>query len=229
MRARRLLISLRRSYTFGYLMETTTPTTEELLQRMASADDRQAFGLFFTRYHAPLVTFALQYVKARELAEEVVSDVFLKLWDKRAALPAIQSIKSYIYVAVKNQALNYRLRAENQPTLALEDVTADQPIDNMTPERALLTQELQDDITRAVNSLPPQCQAIFRLVREDGLKYKEVADIMGLAPKTVEVQMGIAIKKISTALRQHLADQSVPGRTLRIAGLLLPLLLVLGG
>lgn len=207
-------------------METATPTTEELLQRMASADDRQAFGLFFTRYHAGLVTFALQYVKARELAEEVVSDVFLKLWNKRAALPAIQSINSYIYVAVKNQALNYRLRTENQPTMALEDATADHPVDSMTPERTLLTQELQADITQAINSLPPQCQAIFRLVREDGLKYKEVADIMGLAPKTVEVQMGIAIKKISAELRQHLTARSVPGRTLRIAGLVLPLLLL---
>ncbi|WP_052346755.1 RNA polymerase sigma-70 factor [Hymenobacter swuensis] len=206
-------------------METTTPSTENLLQRMATADDRQAFGLFFTRYHAPLVTFALQYVKARELAEEVVSDVFLKLWNKRETLPAIQSITSYLYVAVKNQALNYRLRVENQPTLALDDVITEHPVDIMTPERTLLTQELQADITRAVNSLPPQCQAIFRLVREDGLKYKEVADIMGLAPKTVDVQMGIAIKKISVALRQHLADQSRPGRTLRIAGLWLPLLL----
>lgn len=209
-------------------MTTPTPTTEDLLLRMASADDRQAFGVFFTRYHAPLVTFALPYVKARELAEEVVADVFLKLWNKRALLPAIQSINSYMYVAVKNQALNYRLRAENQPTLTLEDVPAAHPVDHLTPERTLLTQELQADITRAVNALPPQCQAIFRLVREDGLKYKEVADIMGLAPKTVEVQMGIALKKIGLELRQHLSDRAAPGRTLRIAGLLLPLLLAAG-
>ncbi|RSK37684.1 RNA polymerase sigma-70 factor [Hymenobacter metallilatus] len=191
-------------------MKILAPTTEDLLHRMATADDPQAFALFFTRFHSPLLGFAMRYVRGRELAEEVVSDVFLKVWHKRASLPTIQNISSYLYVAVKNQALNYLQKAENHPTQELEEVPAALQVEDMTPERTLLTQELYHEIQRAVQKLPPQCQTIFRLIREDGLKYREVADILELSVKTVEVQMGIAIKKISAELQHHL-PQGRPG------------------
>ncbi|GGG40600.1 RNA polymerase sigma-70 factor [Hymenobacter glacieicola] len=209
-------------------MAAATPATEELVQRMA-ADDRQAFALFFTRYHGKLVTFATLYVRSRELAEEAVSDVFLKLWQKRTTLVEVKNINSYLYIAVKNQALNYLQKAENQPGLSLDEVPMALTVELMTPERELLTSELQAEIQRAVDKLPPQCKIIFRLIREDGLKYKEVADIMGISVKTIEVQMGIAIKKISVELQDHLrmrssASASAANRVLRIALSLLPLL-----
>jgi RNA polymerase sigma-70 factor (family 1) len=199
-------------------MNISVPTLEELLHRMATADDRRAFELFFTQYHNPLLRFAMRYVPGRELAEEVVSDVFLKLWQKRTMLPDIQHPTSYLYVAVRNQALNYLQKAENQPTAELEAVPAAWQVDDMTPERALLTEELYQDIQRAVQKLPPQCQTIFRLIREDGLKYREVAEILSISPKTVEVQMGIALKKISTDLQHHFTQRpGQAGNALRLA------------
>ncbi|MBX0291935.1 RNA polymerase sigma-70 factor [Hymenobacter sp. HSC-4F20] len=202
-------------------MNAASPTTEELVQRIA-ADDRQAFALFFTRYHGKLLTFAMHYVRARELAEEAVADVFLKLWQKRATLTAVSHITSYLYIAVRNQALNYRQKMENQPNLSLEDVPLGLTVEPMTPERELLTVELQAQIQAAVDKLPPQCKAIFRLIREDGLKYREVAEIMGISAKTVEVQMGIAIKKISAELHHYVRLRASPtataaNRVLRIA------------
>lgn len=202
-------------------MEPVAPTTEALLARMA-ADDRQAFAQFFTRYHAPLLKFAQQYVRVRELAEEVVSDVFLKLWQKRATLVEVANITSYLYIAVRNQALNYVQKAENQAGVSLDDVPVQCTVELMTPERALLASELQAAIHQAVENLPPQCKIIFRLVREDGLKYKEVAEIMGISVKTIEVQIGIAIKKISQELHTHLpmrdsASASAANRMMRIA------------
>lgn len=195
-----------------------------------AADDRQAFALFFTRYHGKLVTFATLYVRSRELAEEAVSDVFLKLWQKRVALVEVKNINSYLYIAVKNQALNYLQKAENQPGLSLDEVPMALTVELMTPERELLNSELQAEIQRAVEKLPPQCKIIFRLIREDGLKYKEVAEIMGISIKTIEVQMGIAIKKISVELQDYLrmrssASASAANRVMRIALSLLPLLL----
>ncbi|UOQ75460.1 sigma-70 family RNA polymerase sigma factor [Hymenobacter sp. 5516J-16] len=139
-------------------MAAATPATEELVQRMA-ADDRQAFALFFTRYHGKLVTFATLYVRSRELAEEAVSDVFLKLWQKRAALVEVKNLNSYLYIAVKNQALNYLQKAENQPSLALDEVPTALTVELMTPERELLTSELQAEIQRAVDKLPPSAKS----------------------------------------------------------------------
>ncbi|MCA8833068.1 RNA polymerase sigma-70 factor [Hymenobacter pini] len=205
-------------------MTGSTPSLQELIRRIAN-DDRRAFELFFTQNYNSLLRFALRYVRGRELAEEVVSDVFVKLWQKRASLPEVQHPVSYLFVAVKNQALNYLQKAENQPTAELEEVPVAWQTDYMTPERTLLTEELYQDIQRAVHKLPPQCQTIFRLVREEGLKYREVAEILNLSVKTVEVQMGIALKKISADLQHHFTQRPGQGNsTMRIALWLLPLL-----
>lgn len=210
-------------------MDSVSPAIEELVRRMAT-DDRQAFARFFSHYHGRLLKFALLYVRSRELAEEAVSDVFLKLWQKRTTLVEVHNLNSYLYIAVKNQALNYLQKVGNQPGVSLDEVPMALTVELMTPERELLTAELQAEIQRAVEKLPPQCKIIFRLIREDGLKYKEVAEIMGISVKTIEVQMGIAIKKISVELQQHLqmrssASASAANRILRIALAAFPFLL----
>lgn len=206
-------------------METTLLPTEELLQRMALHDDQAAFSELFTRYYSKLVVFAMPFTRSRELAEEAVSDVFLKIWQKRTTLAQVHNPASYLYVAVRNQGLNYRQKAENQPSRPLEDLPAELMVELMTPERTMLHGELYTEIQQAVSKLPPQCQMAFRLVREDGLKYKEAADIMGISVKTVEVQMGIAIKKISQELQGHLPHRaSGTNRIIRIALVLLSLL-----
>ncbi|MBT9392280.1 RNA polymerase sigma-70 factor [Hymenobacter sp. NST-14] len=206
-------------------MKTPPLSPEELLHRMAHHDDQSAFSELFTRYHSKLVVFALPFTRSRELAEEAVSDVFLKIWQKRATLVQVQNPASYLYVAVRNQALNYRQKVENQPSQPLEDLPAELMVELMTPERTLLQGELYAAIQQAVGKLPPQCQMVFRLVREEGLKYKEAADIMGISAKTVEVQMGIAIKKISQELQGHLPQRATgPNRVLRIALVLVALL-----
>ncbi len=209
-------------------MDSSALSTELLLHRIATADDRRAFEQFFSRYYARLLKFSLAYMKSRELAEEVVSDVFLKLWQKRTGLPEIKSLDSYLYISVKNQSLNYLQKSGNQPTTSLDEVSAFHTVENCTPERTLLASELQAEIFRAVERLPPQCKIIFKLIREDGLKYKEVSEIMGISVKTIEVQIGIAIKKISVDLRGHLVARRAPAAPLmRIAQALAPVLLAL--
>ncbi|MBT2558602.1 RNA polymerase sigma-70 factor [Hymenobacter sp. ISL-91] len=210
-------------------MEAALPPTALLVHRIATADDRRAFGELFNFYHPRLLKFSLLYVKSRELAEEVVSDVFFKIWQKRATLPEVKNLDSYLYISIKNQSLNYLQKAENQPTVALDDLPAHLTVETLTPERTLLVSELQAEIHRAVEKLPPQCKIIFKLIREDGLKYKQVAEILGISVKTIEVQIGIAIKKISADLQAHLAAGR-PGatRTLRLAQALVPLLLAGG-
>ncbi|SHL93834.1 RNA polymerase sigma-70 factor [Hymenobacter psychrotolerans] len=206
-------------------MDSSHPSTALLLHRIATADDRRAFEQFFTLYYPRLLKFAHFYVKSRELAEEVVSDVFFKLWQKRATLPEVKHMDSYLYISIKNQSLNYLQKAENQPAIPLEDLPAYLSVETLTPERTLLVSELQAEIHRAVDKLPPQCKIIFKLIREDGLKYKEVAEILGISTKTIEVQIGIAIKKISVDLQAHLTARQAPPRVLRIAQALIPLLL----
>ena len=205
-------------------MDSVAPATDQLLHRIATADDRRAFEQFFSRYYSRLLKFATLHVHSRELAEEIVSDVFVKIWQRRTALLDIKSMDSYLYTAIRNQSLNYLQKSDSQHTLSLDEATVPLQVDGGSPERTLLLSELQGEISHAVDRLPPQCKIIFKLIREDGLKYKEVAEILGISTKTIEVQIGIAIKKLTAALQGHLAGQRNTGSSRTALRIGLPLL-----
>jgi RNA polymerase sigma-70 factor (family 1) len=173
-----------------------------LLKKIAEGDEL-AFRQLFHCYHQRLLHFAFSLIKTREAAEEIVEDVFIRIWKNRAALPGIQNLKIYLYTATKNTSLNYLSKK------ALENIT--DPFDDLnvtlqdtaiSPEQIMITNEIFNNIREAVESLPPRCKMIFKLVREDGLKYKEVAEILNISVNTIETQMTIALKRIAEAVRK---------------------------
>lgn len=148
-----------------------------------------------------LLHFARVITRSPEIAEEIVEDVFVKLWTNRARIQEVENLTVYLYVATKNQALN----AVSQKARALIQAPFDdldiETIHIVTdPYTALITVEMMKKMQEAVDNLPPRCKIIFKLVREDGLKHREVAEILNISINTVDVQMAIAIKKICTAL-----------------------------
>lgn len=157
--------------------------------------------LFYDR----LVSFSNYYVHSVEVAEEVVSEVFVKIWNSRTSLQNVKNIEAYLFTAVKNQSLNYRDKVEISSVYVsvekLPELT--DMIDVFDPEQALEFQELQHNINIAIDTLSPQCKAIFKLIREDGLRYKEVADILNISWRTVETQFMRALKKLDTALSPY--------------------------
>ncbi|THU36942.1 RNA polymerase sigma-70 factor [Niastella caeni] len=172
---------------------------QELQLRIALYDDQPAYKELFALFYKSLQQFAVSFVRSPEVAEEVVSDVFIKVWKKRAGLNRIHNLKLYLFISTKNGALNY-LRSQKKVFLQHEQYLVQLQSIYFNPEKLMLTAEMMSRVQKAINDLPPRCQLIFKLIKEDGLKYREVAELLQVSIKTVENQMAIAIKKIGQAI-----------------------------
>lgn len=171
------------------------------MQLRLARDEQGALKELYTILYKKLVHFAHLLVRSRELSEEVVEDVFIKLWTRRKQAPDIQNLKVYLYVTTKNTALNYLSKKASELTTAPFDfLDIDLVTIDPSPEQQMITAEMLKKVEEAVESLPPRCKMIFKLIREDGLKYKEVADILGISVNTIDAQLAIAIKRIGAAL-----------------------------
>lgn len=166
-----------------------------------TAVDRDlAFEQAFRKHFKALHAYAFTIVKDGDDAEEIVQNVFVKLWERREQLGQIDSLKAYLYRATYNDSLNYL--KHNKVKAAYETYAKATGSDRNDPVDTLSTRELQAKIDKALNELPEQCRTIFQMSRFEELKYREIADQLGLSVKTIENQMGKALK----VLREKLAD-----------------------
>ncbi len=169
-------------------------------------EDGNAFRQFFDLLYPRLYRYAFRYIRSDILCEELLSDVFMKLWNNRKKLPEIDHLDFYLFRSVKNQVLTYIKRSEKEP-VELDESFKSSLVEYRTPDNLMIANELADMVEQAVSDLPGRCEMIFRMVREDGLSYKEVAELLDIAPKTVENQMSIAMKKLKTAVEAYYGDQ----------------------
>ena len=160
-----------------------------------------AFRQVYHQFYKKLLQFAFIPTKNKEAAEELVEDVFIKIWKNRQHAEAIRNLKVYLYTATKNTCLNYLSSKANdsinKPFDAI-NVVLSEPV---CPEQLFIYRETFAKIKNAIETLPPRCKMIFKLIREDGLKYKEVAEILNVSPHTVDAQMTIAIRRIALLVR----------------------------
>jgi RNA polymerase sigma-70 factor, ECF subfamily len=176
------------------------PATDiALFQRVKDRNDYQALKILFARYYPGMCDFVNYLVKNPQIAEELIADVFIKLWEKRSTLEIRTSFRAYLYASAKNEALAYLGRSQSRFSawVDLSEVDATDPI---TPEQRIITREALHTIDAAISRLPEQCQLIFRLHKLDGLSYKEIAEALHLSVKTVENQMGKALKELRISL-----------------------------
>jgi len=185
-----------------------TTTISQLCLQIAEFDDEVAFGELFKLYYSRLLLFTEAILKSREQAEEAVEDVFLKLWENRKVLTAISNVNYYLLVAAKHKALDYLEKAKKQAMIGLDDVEVEFGSITVNPENTLISAENVRIIQNIINDLPPRCKLMFRLVKEDGLKYREVADLLNVSVKTVETQISLALSKIGTALQNRLPSEN---------------------
>lgn len=176
----------------------------ELIDKIAYRDDTAAYKQLFLLYHKRLLSFSFTITHSKESSEEVVSDVFMRIWSNRKTLPTIENFHLYIYIVTKNLSINRFLKEKKERAFSLDEVKIDITGIYADPEQLMITAEMHKRIQAAIQALPPKCQLIFKLIREDGLKYKEVAELLNLSLKTIENQMTIALKKISDSIRFHL-------------------------
>lgn len=162
----------------------------------------KAYEALYRQLFGRLVHFSASIVGSFQSAEEVISDVFVMLWQKRAQLVDVKNPLVYLYVCVRNQSLNAipHKKLQHIPFDALDkDALAMMP----DIEERLVSREVAQLIEKAIRELPPRCQLVFRLIKIDGLTYKETAELLGISSKTVDAQLAISIKKLSQAIRLH--------------------------
>ncbi len=171
------------------------------LQQQIAGGNQQAFSSLFRLLYPRLLSFALQYVHVKETAEEITNDVFVKLWNRKEYLDEINNLSTYLFVSVKNLSLNY-LKRYSHLHVAIENNEENANLVNIDdPEHQLEWKEMSFQLTQAIDSLPDQCRTVFKLIKEDGFRYKEVAEILGISPRTVETQLFRAMKKLQTLIK----------------------------
>ncbi len=174
------------------------------LQVLIARGDQAAFRQLFHLLFQKLSRFAQSLIKTDDVAAEIVDEVFVRVWNNRDSIMSISNLRVYLYRAVKNEALNFLSRKAHLHIYEPFDDINIQLRDELNPERLMITQELLNKIRAAVDQLPPRCKLIFKLVREDGLRYREVAEILNLSVKTVDAQMVIAVSRIRETMKEDI-------------------------
>jgi RNA polymerase sigma-70 factor (ECF subfamily) len=176
----------------------------ELQHLIATRGDELAYAELFHRFAIVLQKFAEAIIHDGGAAEELVSDVFIRVWERRETLDQISNLRMYLYISVRNFSINH-LRAHKHPvTVSLDEI----PLDlhdtlQTTPLDDTMERELVERLREAVLQLPLRCRVIFKLAKEDGLRHREIAELLQLSPKTVENQMTIALRKIGGSIRSY--------------------------
>ncbi len=174
------------------------------IREISQSDSQVAFESLYLTYFERLLRFIILYVHSLSEAEEIVSDTFLVLWNNRKALPEITNFDSYLYAIARHKAISH-YRIQHMTKVDLNDKTVDFFIHTeTTPEEELISKETKQRLNDAINALPYKCKMTFKLVREDKLKYKEVAAILDISVKTVEAHLATAIKKIRKFLSSEM-------------------------
>jgi RNA polymerase sigma-70 factor (family 1) len=196
----------------------------ELQLQIARCENEQAFAALFRLLYDRLLRFCIQYVDSREAAEEIVSDVFVKLWNRRQELETVANLEVYLFVAVKNHSLNYLEQFSTFRIAPLDDGLAQlsAPTD---PEKEMEWKEMNHRLDQEVNRLPDQCRKVFRLIRDEGFRYKDVAVILNISPRTVETQLFRAIRRLNEAIAPFLSAK--PGKKRKEPPAMLWLLLLI--
>ena len=176
-------------------MELENEAIGVLLAQRDETAFEQVFKTHFKRLHA----YAFTILRDEEEAEEMVQQVFFKLWERNENLSLTGSVSSYLYRAVHNESLNYikhqKVRSNHQLHVAY---SMKNEVEH--PAKKVIAGELEKKIHAALNELPEQCRTIFQMSRFDELKYREIADKLGISVKTVENQMGKALKLLRAKL-----------------------------
>lgn len=170
--------------------------------------DEETYISLFREYYVSLCSYSRRYVGRKDVAEEIVSDTFLKIWEARESIQINTSVKAYLFQAVCNNSLNYLRKLKKEETL--DEYFLETSSENIgfailpeeIDEQSMTMESIHEKIEEAVGFLPEQQQKAFRLKRFEGKKTREIAEIMGLSVKTIEMHLS----KATLSLRKKLKD-----------------------
>lgn len=172
---------------------------DELLQKL-KAGEAQALKALFKEFYPLVCSGIFRLVKDQDLAQDLGQKVFIRFWEKRETLHITSSVKSYLYKMGVNEGLAYLRSAR---IMEQEDQIPDFT-DHSATEEEVLANELKEQIQKAISTLPSKCQLVFKLSRFENLSYKEIAEKLDISIKTVENQMGKALRLLREQLHEYL-------------------------
>jgi RNA polymerase sigma-70 factor (family 1) len=182
----------------GFNMYQFQYSEDELLLKIADGDEAAFAQLFYT-YHNKVGAFVLGWTRSQAMTDEIVQDVFMKLWTRREELPAIRQIDSYLYIMSRNEAYNY-LRSQARERVKRESWELEQ-------EGAAETTEEQDYtplIEKAVDRLPAQQKRVYELKHKQRMAYGEIGKLMQISPETARKHLSAAVRSIVGYVKAHI-------------------------
>jgi RNA polymerase sigma-70 factor (ECF subfamily) len=184
-------------------LESSANHISGILKKISRQDDEKALKELFDAFYGKLIEIAKFFVDDQFLAQDIVSEVFIKLWKNRSNLEEIKSIDPYLYIATKRQSLNQIRNNKKKNHVPIENLDTTIHVESRSPENILFSKEFAGIIKSAINNLPSKCRLVYTLVKDDGMKYQEVADTLGISVKTVEMHVGKALKRIKIAFDNY--------------------------
>ncbi len=175
----------------------------EAVNQLAISNSEASYKSIFKYLFNPIKRFSFCLLKSHELAEEVASDVMFILWQRRTDLLLVENLYAYALIVARNLSLNTIKKNLKTDTISIDDISIDIFLDNNTPEQILINAELRIKIEQTINQLPPKGKLVFKLIKEDGLSYKDVAEILSISIKTVDAHLVSAVKKITVILNKE--------------------------
>ncbi|MCG8309816.1 MAG: RNA polymerase sigma-70 factor [Cytophagales bacterium] len=197
-------------------MQSDKQYIKRLISEFVRYHDKAAFKQFYDIYYPKLINFARLFLRDFSLVQEVVSDVFYKILQNPSLLEQSNDIDNYLFISVKNQAINCQKRVKVFGNYSsVEDVKDYLIPEKSNPEKILVETELYDVVWKIVEEMPPKRRTIYMMIKEDGMKYKQVAKLLDISVKTVESHMHEAMKPIRKAVKDYLDSKDVNVRQLR--------------
>lgn len=176
---------------------------DRIINDLARNSSEKALQELYIIYYRMMFRYVGFYVRDEDVVAEIVSDVFFAIWEKRVELPDVRNFNAFIYRIAKYKALHY-LRGKNLNTIDINDI----PFDlfagtTSSPEDNLISSETVSEINSAIETLPSKCKLAFKFIREDGMSYKEAAELLAVSTRTLEVHVYRAVRKIREVLKMQ--------------------------
>lgn len=178
-------------------------TIEQIQHRIASQEDPNAYKELYDIFFHGLYRFSLSIVRSHTIAEEMVSDVFIKVWQIRKRLTEITNLKVYLFTLVKSFSINFIHRQYGEMALGVDELHIEPQIEIGNRRELCISPETVKKMQEAINQLSPQGRLIFQLIKEEGFKCREVAMILNISPFIVRNQLAIAVRRIAEILPSY--------------------------
>ncbi len=176
---------------------------ETELIRLTSLGDERAFREIFDFYSRLLNHFVLRITHNQDITDDIVIDVFMKIWLKRTSLPEIDNFNSYLYAMVRNHAFNVIKRLAHETSI-MNELSLSQTEYQITTEETVIYNDYKHLLNQTLNQLPPQQKIVYMLSHEDGLKYDEIAAEMNVSKNTVKSHLKKAVSTVRVAFADYL-------------------------